>query len=711
MKTTIGGDRLGSGSKQEVSIKNYNRSTHDLSYIWRSSMSAGTLVPFLNELALPGDTFDINLNCDVKTLPTVGPLFGSYKVQLDVFEAPIRLYQGKLHMNMINIGMNMAEIKIPQLGMYGTYDPAVADKDNMFINPSSIFSYLNIRGLGRTSNGAKKDVYREFNAVPYLAYWEIYKNYYSNKMESDDKDEAQGAVIHAQEPVNTYQVDVFAINGYGATPTGTGSIVPPASGSSVNIGPIGGVLNYASDGWAQVSWPHTYAEYGSPDPSTFLINFSGGSGNLPLIAPLTQIFQTVNVQAQGNGTYLITFSNVDPIFTGTPNSVGLGMPAEGLGNTVPEGLGFPEVRKFPLKHIDEMREKILQNVASPNAVIVDYQDASPYGWALNSVDGVDNDDKENMFMKYGQEGLALKTYQSDLFNNWLDNEWIEGPNGVGEVSAVVVQQNQAGTEDVVYMDSLNLQQKVYNMLNRIAVSGGSYDDWLDAVYTHERAKGVESPIYHGSLIKELSFQEVVSNSDTELEVNGQLQQSPLGTLAGRGKLSAKHKGGRMKIKVQEPSFLIGIVSITPRIDYSQGNHWTCNLKTMNDFYKPELGAIGYQDLDSSQLHWAGDIVNNQGDVTTEAVGKQPAWINYMTNVNRTRGNFAVQNNSMFMTLNRRYEVDETTGKPNDITTYIDPSKFNFIFAQTELDSQNFWTQVGCNITARRKMTAKVIPNL
>ena len=50
------------------------RSTHDLSYLWRSSMSAGTLVPFMSELALPGDSFDINLNCEVLTLPTIGPI-------------------------------------------------------------------------------------------------------------------------------------------------------------------------------------------------------------------------------------------------------------------------------------------------------------------------------------------------------------------------------------------------------------------------------------------------------------------------------------------------------------------------------------------------------------------------------------------------------------------------------------------------------------
>ena len=51
MKTNIGGDRLGSGNKENVDLKTFKRSTHDLSSDWRSSMSAGTLVPFMSELA------------------------------------------------------------------------------------------------------------------------------------------------------------------------------------------------------------------------------------------------------------------------------------------------------------------------------------------------------------------------------------------------------------------------------------------------------------------------------------------------------------------------------------------------------------------------------------------------------------------------------------------------------------------------------------
>ena len=96
---TIGG-RLGSGAKNEISMHKYNRSTHDLSRAWRSSMTPGTLVPFLSEVALPGDSFDIQIESLVRTMPAVGTLFGSYKMQVDIFSCPIRLYNGLLHNNM-----------------------------------------------------------------------------------------------------------------------------------------------------------------------------------------------------------------------------------------------------------------------------------------------------------------------------------------------------------------------------------------------------------------------------------------------------------------------------------------------------------------------------------------------------------------------------------------------------------------------------------
>lgn len=69
MKVNIGKNTLGDNDKMSVSLREYGRSTHDLSYAWRSPMGVGTLVPFMKILALPGDTFDIDLDTKVLTHP------------------------------------------------------------------------------------------------------------------------------------------------------------------------------------------------------------------------------------------------------------------------------------------------------------------------------------------------------------------------------------------------------------------------------------------------------------------------------------------------------------------------------------------------------------------------------------------------------------------------------------------------------------------
>ena len=142
IKKTLGGDRLGSGKKMSVELHNYERSTHDLGYLWRSTMAPGTLVPFLTEVALPGDTFDINLDCDIKTHPTIGPLFGSYKVQLDTFVVPIRLYIAQLHNNALGIGLNMKNVIFPEMVLKAVSLKDADDQDQAQINPSCVLSYL-----------------------------------------------------------------------------------------------------------------------------------------------------------------------------------------------------------------------------------------------------------------------------------------------------------------------------------------------------------------------------------------------------------------------------------------------------------------------------------------------------------------------------------------------------------------------------------------
>ena len=99
---SIGKNTLGSGKKITVDLRTYNRSTHNMSYIWRNTQAPATLVPFMCELSTANETWEIDLNHSILTHPTIGPLFGSFKFQADIFTCPIRLYNAMLHNNALN---------------------------------------------------------------------------------------------------------------------------------------------------------------------------------------------------------------------------------------------------------------------------------------------------------------------------------------------------------------------------------------------------------------------------------------------------------------------------------------------------------------------------------------------------------------------------------------------------------------------------------
>ena len=149
------------------------------------------------------------------------------------------------------------------------------------------------------------------------------------------------------------------------------------------------------------------------------------------------------------------------------------------------------------------------------------------------------------------------------------------------------------------------------------------------------------------------------------------------------------------------------------IDYSQGNDFDLNLQTIDDLHKPALDGIGYQDLIQEQMVGNTSVYEGSGSISALkhlAANKTVAWIDYMTNYNRTFGDFAVGEALDFMVLNRRYDVG-SNNTIEDLTTYIDPQKYIEIFADTDLTSQNFWVQTVIQATRRGNYSAKQIPFL
>ena len=694
-KVTLGGDRLGSGNKQQLELHSYYRSTHNLSQQFKSSLAPGILYPFCTMVGLNGDTFDIDMDSLIRTLPTKGPLFGSFKFQCDWFSIPMRLYQGVLHNNPVGIGMQMSKVLFPTLRIEHNADGEVqvygSDKYTQQINTTSLLKYLGMSGLAvPTANSTSKTVYREINAIPALGYYDIFKNYYANKQE-------QKAYVIVPDAVTEFNGEI----------------------QSISYTSMQGTMRMKADEWSNLKSLtdepacHINIIIKNAKPENIYLNIKSNASTTPeeeygeVLSQLADDQEAYVNQINENQIQVILDAKkiaTEGQWTGSFYKFSLT-----IDNDTYETAKYTadiKLQEFDLDNIDKMRNELLAiTELNQNLEIGSYerttQDLEYYPYKAlieTTATGIS-------YNAFTENGLVVKTYQSDLFNNWIQTDWIEGENGIAALSAVAIQDGK------FEIDALNLAQKVYDMLNRIAVSGGTWDDWQEAVYDEKAIRRAETPIYHGSMSSEVLFDEVVSTAETE--VQGDYQA--LGSIGGRGK-EVNKEGGHITIDVKEPCFIMGICSLTPRICYTQGNEWyLTELRSIDDLHKPALDGIGFQDLMVEQMAWWDVHQRNTSDIhgrnTKNTAGKVPAWINYMTAYDKAFGDFANAEGKSFMVLSRNYTWDETDDSVADVTTYIDPAKYNYAFAYTDLAAQNFWCHIYSKIIARRKMSAKQIPNL
>lgn len=680
MKKTLGGDRLRSESKMEVYLPNFGRSSHNIGKIIRTSQACGTIVPYWCQIGLDGTTFYIDITTKVKTLPTTGPVFGSFKHQIDVFVIPIRLYIAALHNNALGVGLNMSKVLLPQYEVYSANTSIYKNDTNRGqVNPSSLISYLGVKGFGYST---VNQYLRRFPAIFNLAYWDIVKNYYANKQEEN---------AYVITGINHIWKSISIGDGVAWTKTWKDN-----SSAAYKIEPTDAKPKYIRLDFEENISPEEVneIEFLTNNPNTTAV-----SNSLTKLGD-TFIFERTDPEALGikapdnprKATKVYAYKVKKAITIAYNNGA--------AGNnliTMPDNQKI-KLTSFPLKNIDDTRTEILAAKSTSAYILSNVR--MPYGAATGTIE-LPNYNRTKVYQSsnawFSQAGLAVKTYLSDRFNNWLNTEWIDGTKGgINAITAVDV------SDGKLTMDALILQKKIFNMLNRVAITDGTYQAWREATYGIRSATLPESPIFCGGMQSEIAFDEIVSNAATDEE--------PLGTLAGRG-VATMYKSGRgLKIKCTEPSMIMALGSITPRIDYSQGNKWWTRLQNMDDFHKPTLDAIGFQELITEEAAaWSTETTGNYEHIYS-SLGKQPSWIEYTTDVNETYGEFAAGMPLAFMCLNRVYEenTDHTIG---NASTYIDPTIYNSIFAESRLSSQNFWVQVAFDVTARRVMSAKQIPNL
>lgn len=685
----FGGERLGAEKKAMTQqIRDFARSTHDIGKVTRTSMAIGTLVPTYFEPVQVGDVLDIKLDSLTKTMPTIAPIMGVYKQQTDVFFCPIRLYNGLLHNNATALGLNMNKVKFPRIELQTkVLNPVYYNNkfNTSQISSSSLWAYLGVRGLGMLSfqNGESEETLtREVNALGPLMYWDIYKNYYANKQEKE------GVVVAGDED-GASQVEIIKFNfDISAGHLRKGQLIQKGMEEGLVVyqplSPDGNPMEINS----QFKWWFYFN--GDLEKESIKIETTSSSG----LVAVTSIF---------NGVFFDNNNNV--LILSNPNSTYYGDEFVSIAFT---GIGETKdvkLERFPLENLDTMRYKILQNTGLNNRFWVnnpsdqDLQNIAPYSalWRRD-VNGF-------LVARQSLVGLGIKTYQSDILNNWLNTEDIELATQAGRVST---------TTGSFSMESLLFAEHIWQTMQRVILAGSTYEDWLETVFTEQVPKRLESPIYIGGMSRRIVFEEVVSTAAAEQE----FEEKPLGTLAGKGSQTDK-RGGDINFHVSEPGFIMAITSITPYIDYSQGNKFYTDWEDMDDLHKPTMDGIGYEDLMLERFSWWGRMYQDAAsDQINLAVGKVPAWLWWMTNINETYGDFAIDEPLEFMALNRNYELntneDGTINYMNpikDLTTYIDPIKFNYAFANADRKGQNFWVQIGQDITVRRKISAKIAQNI
>lgn len=653
---TLGKNTLGDNNKMKVAMRDYDMSTHDISTVFRSSIGVGMLVPFCKILCQKGDIIDINLINKTLSQPTLGPLFGSFKLQHFLFFGGFRLYNSWLHNNRTGIGMKMNDIKLPMMkaNTKGTATAATTD-----ISASALYKYLGWSKSKRLGADATSGVLK--NGVPLLLYLDIFKNFFANTQEKNFYmlKGAGEVILNTQD---TYQS------------SHDGNYTIGKNQESIQITNSTKINTNLTDIDYQRFWDSIKVTVMTSDGELAYRKL----GELTTNA-LTKTITLNNVSANPYATILQFFTTKE------------------TAKFIKTKLG-----QYDLKLLDQVRDVILHQKGNERLAIT----GTGFGAENNGSAELStfiNDIILSQSNKLG--GMLLKTYDSDIFNNWVQTEWIDGAGGITEITSIDITAN----DGKLTMDALNLQQKVYNMLNRIAVSGGTYRDWLETVYTAGKyLDRPETPVFIGGMTQYIEFDEVISKSATETAYGSQ----PLGDIAAIGRGGKPLNSGHVHYQCEEPGYIMGLMAITPMIDYSQGNDFDLNLQTIDDLHKPALDGIGYQDLIQEQMVGETSTYNGSPNISSmihKAANKTVAWVDYMTNYNRTFGDFAAGEALDFMVLNRRYEVEN--GEITDLTTYIDPQKYIEIFADTSIDSQNFWVQTVIQATRRGNYSAKQIPFL
>lgn len=285
-------------------------------------------------------------------------------------------------------------------------------------------------------------------------------------------------------------------------------------------------------------------------------------------------------------------------------------------------------------------------------------------------------------------GLWQACYMPDRMNVILSDAFFR--NNVSTVTVSTV-------GDSFQVDQLVTAKKLWNSRNNDVITNGTFKDWIRVHFGVTPKIMDDMPTFCGATSSDILFEDIRATTSAKIGDADQYLGDKGSSALGYG------DSRRFNIEVDRPGYIMAIATLVPRVDYYQFTERYVRHTKLSDMFRPEFNGIGYQDVLISDLNTefpdgfqAGEAIDGASDPFAQSVGKQPAWIEYMTAVNKIRGTFCTTEKSWVLARDMRAnrDPDAATGpaENTNYSAYIDPADWNQPFADQSPTAQNFYAQ-------------------
>lgn len=305
-------------------------------------------------------------------------------------------------------------------------------------------------------------------------------------------------------------------------------------------------------------------------------------------------------------------------------------------------------------------------------------------------------------------------YRPDLWRNLL-------AISVGSNSRKVQVRFSENQQAYISIDEFRTENKLQKWIDALDLSGGRYSQVLRTVFGFGKTKRLDIPELL-AVTKHLIDPSNITSMTAGYNENSSVDLGQKGA-----NVDKYNKSRQIVVKAHEDGYVMVIASITPLIGYHQNITPNLLRLSMEDDFNPNLQRLSYQDVPMAFYSALPNnveygVFSSDPDPLSKSVGKQVAWLDEMTDVNRIYGDFASDFGfERSWVLGRDYTKTwlETPPDPDYskysartvISPYVNPLEHNDIFTSQNIGRAPWALHLSFDIKAKRPIGKRYRPTL